>query len=279
MYLVPAILLAAILALLLPAVQRVLQNGLRQRPALLFVIPALLSAVFLAAAAALGAFSLPLASLILAYTFLPATCAYLVRHAAPPTSVDFVIIALLWFPLEFSLGHQFIPKQAQSALHLAAYGISILLGLAIFLLFSRLMGMKYNLPRSGRDFVNLLLGFAACAPILIPLGRAIGFLQQDPDGAVDRCVRQRDPTDRQRRKEPGDDARRHQHHGEAHAFDLRGPRAGGRRRITIDGAGRPRRPVKRGWLWWHRRRRVRGGRAGRRRRAHPLIVNARSLGA
>jgi membrane protease YdiL (CAAX protease family) len=132
--------------------------------------------VFLAAAAALGAFSLPLASLILAYTFLPATCAYLVRHAAPPTSVDFVIIALLWFPLEFSLGHQFIPKQAQSALHLAAYGISILLGLAIFLLFRRLMGMKYNLPRSGRDFVNLLLGFAACAPILIPLGRAIGFL-------------------------------------------------------------------------------------------------------
>lgn len=176
MYLVPAILLAAILALLLPAVQRVLQNGLKQRPALLFVIPALLSAVFLAAAGALGAFSLPLASLILGYTFLPATGAYLVRHAAPPTSMDFVIIALLWLPLEFSLGHQFIPKQAQSALHLAAYGISILLGLAIFLLFRRLMGMKYNLPRSGRDFVNLLLGFAACAPILIPLGRAIGFL-------------------------------------------------------------------------------------------------------
>src|ERR1700722_9951654 len=176
MYLVPAILLATILALLLPAVQRVLQNGLKYKPPLLFVIPALLSAVFLTAARALDAFSLPLASLILAYTFLPVTCAYLTRHHAPPTSIDFVVIALLWFPLEFSLGHQFIPKQAQSPLHLAAYGISILLGLAIFLLFRRLPGMKYNLPRSGRDFVNLLLGFAACAPILIPLGRAIGFL-------------------------------------------------------------------------------------------------------
>ena len=37
-------------------------------------------------------------------------------------------------------------------------------------------GDEINLPRSGRDLVNLLLGFAACAPVLIALGRAIGFL-------------------------------------------------------------------------------------------------------
>jgi uncharacterized protein len=90
--------------------------------------------------------------------------------------MDFLIIALLWFPLEFSVGQRWVPKPAQSILHLTAYGVSILLGLAIFLLFRRLTGMKYNLPRSGRDFVNLLLGFVACAPVLIALGRAIGFL-------------------------------------------------------------------------------------------------------
>ena len=123
-------------------------------------IPALLSAVFLADAAQLDAFSIPLACLILGYTFLPAICAYL---GWP----DFVIIALLWFPLEFSAGGRWIPKQAQAPLHLAAYGVSILLGLSIFLLFRRLPGMKYNLPRSGRDLVNLLIGFAACAPALI----------------------------------------------------------------------------------------------------------------
>ncbi len=173
---VPALLLAAILALLLPSLQRFLQNGLKQRPALLFVIPALLSAVFRAAAVQLDAFSLPLAGLILAYTFLPVSCAYLIRHRTPPTWMDFVIIALLWFPLEFSTGQQWVPKPARNTLHLAAYGVSILLGLSIFLLFRRLTGMKYNPPRSGRDFVNLLIGFAACAPILIALGRAIGFL-------------------------------------------------------------------------------------------------------
>jgi uncharacterized protein len=142
----------------------------------LFAIPAALSAVFLVLAAHLKAFSIPLAALILAYTFLPMAAAYLARGAPPPTWLDFVIIALLWFPLEFSIGHQFIPKRAQSTLHLVAYGVAILLALSIFLLLRQLSGMKINLPQTGRDLVNLLLGFAACAPVLIALGRAIGFL-------------------------------------------------------------------------------------------------------
>jgi len=176
MYVFPAIFLLAILALLAPGVQRPIQDALKQRPALLFLFPVLLSGVFLGAAGQFDAFNFPLAGLILAYTLLPATCAYLGRRFAPPTWLDFIVIALLWFPLEFSVGQQWVPKHARNTLHLAAYGISILLGLAIFLLFRRLTGMKYNLPRSGRDVVNLLLGFAACAPVLIALGRAIGFL-------------------------------------------------------------------------------------------------------
>jgi uncharacterized protein len=173
MFLIPGIFLAAILALLCTSVQRFLQ---KQRPGVLFAAPAVLSSVFLIAARQLGAFNLPLAALILTYTFVPVICAYLARHKRPPTWLDFLIIALLWFPLEFSVGHQWVPLRAQGPLHLAAYGVSILLGLSIFLLFRRLPGMKYNLPLSPRDLTNLLLGFAACAPILIALGRAIGFL-------------------------------------------------------------------------------------------------------
>jgi membrane protease YdiL (CAAX protease family) len=142
----------------------------------LFAIPVVLSSVFLAIAARLGAFSIPLAALILGYTFAPMVVAYLARETPPPTWLDFLIIALLWFPLEFSVGHQVIPKHAQNTLHLAAYGASILLALSIFLFFRRLTGMKINLPRSSRDLVNLLIGFVACAPVLIVLGRAIGFL-------------------------------------------------------------------------------------------------------
>lgn len=176
MNLVPGVLLAAILALLCPSVQRFFQDAFRRRPALLFTLPVLLSAIFLAAALQLGAFNISLAGLILAYTFLPVICAYFARSAAPPVWLDFVIIALLWFPLEFSVGQQWVLKNARNTLHLTAYGVSILLGLAIFLLFRGLAGMKYNLPRSSGDLVNLLLGFIACAPVLIVLGRVIGFL-------------------------------------------------------------------------------------------------------
>jgi len=176
MYFIPGVFLLGILALLMPGVQWGLQSALQRRPELLFAIPMVLSALFLADAAQLGAFSSPLAGLMLAYTLLPAICAYLARNTASPAWTDFAIIALLWFPLEFSAGRQWVPKPVQGPLHLAAYGVSILLGLSIFLLFRRLAGMKYNLPRSSRDLVNLLIGFAACAPVLIALGRAIGFL-------------------------------------------------------------------------------------------------------
>jgi uncharacterized protein len=176
MYLFPAILLAAILALLCGSLQRFLQNTLKHRPALLFAFPALLSAIFLLAAAQLRAFSPALALLILGYTFAPVICAYLTRHRAPPNWIDFLVIALLWLPLELSLGRPWVPRRAQGALHMTAYGVAILLGLTIFLLFRRLGGMKYNLPLRPSDLVNLVLGFAACAPILIALGRAIGFI-------------------------------------------------------------------------------------------------------
>ena len=59
---------------------------------MLFAIPAVLSAVFLAVAAHLNAFSPPLAALILAYTFLPVAVAYLARDTPPPTWLDFVVI-------------------------------------------------------------------------------------------------------------------------------------------------------------------------------------------
>lgn len=171
-----AILLAAILALLCGSLQRFLQSALKHRPSLLFAAALLVSAVFLLAAGRLGAFTPALALLILGYTFIPVTCAYLLRRRAPPVWADFLIIALLWLPLELSLGQHWVPRRAQGPLHMAAYGVAILLGLSIFLLFRRLPNMKYNLPRSPRDLWNLLLGFAACAPVLIALGRAIGFL-------------------------------------------------------------------------------------------------------
>jgi len=174
--LIAAIFLALILALLCLRLQDALRKLLAARPALLFLAPAILSGLFCGAAAAVGALTLPLAALILVYTFLPSVCAWTIRHHPAPAWADFGIILLLWLPLELSVGGPFVPRPVQGILHMAAYGVSVTLGLVLFLLFRRLDGIKYRLPAHWRDFVNPLIAFAALAPVLMLLGRALGFL-------------------------------------------------------------------------------------------------------
>jgi membrane protease YdiL (CAAX protease family) len=174
--LIPALFLPMILALLCGKLQAALRGALAARPALVVVAPVGLSLIFLCIAAVLDALNGPLAVLVFAYTLAPTLCCYFARRRPAPACVDFVVMALLWFPLEFAAGARLVPKPAQGLLHMAAYGISVVLGLILLLIFRRLDGVKYNLPRTGRDFLNALLGFIAVAPVLIVLGRTLGFL-------------------------------------------------------------------------------------------------------
>ena len=168
-----ALLLLAILSFLFPSVR-----NRASRPAWLFAVPAVLTLLFSGLALAADAFSVPLALLVLVYTFAPALTAYFQGPGGRPARsgwLDFAIILMLWLPLEFSAGQYLIRKPAQGFLHSVAYGIAILLGLTIFLGFRRLPGMKFNLP-SARDLGYGAAAFVACAPILIAAGRLIGFI-------------------------------------------------------------------------------------------------------
>jgi membrane protease YdiL (CAAX protease family) len=173
--LVLAILLFTILSFLCPSVRNRVCSGLQSHPGLLFAVPAALTLLFCGLAVAADAFSVPLALLVLVYTFAPVAAAFVQGPAGRPGWLDFVIILMLWLPLEFSAGQHLIPKSAQGFLHTAAYGISILLGLTIFLGFRALPGMKFNLP-SARDLAYGGAAFLACAPILIVAGRLLGFI-------------------------------------------------------------------------------------------------------
>jgi len=169
--LVIVLLLLVILSFLSPATR------IRLRPALLAAVPVILTLVFSGLALASGAFSFPLALLVLAYCLAPVLAALvqgpaLVEH---PTWLDFAIILMLWLPLEFSLGAQLIPKPAQGFLHTVAYGIAIILALVIFLDFRTLTGMKYNLPHA-RDLAYGVAGFVLTTPILIAAGRLLNFI-------------------------------------------------------------------------------------------------------
>jgi hypothetical protein len=173
-----ALVLAAVLAMLAGAPRRFLQDTLHRRPAWICAAPVLLSAVFSGAAALAGAWSLPLALMVLAYLAIPVLCAWPQGAGAVlrPSGLDFLTILLLWLPLEFSAGAHLIPRAAQGFLHSVAYGIAILLALVIFVGFRSVPGLQFNLPRHARDYWLPLAGFAITAPILAVVGIAIGFI-------------------------------------------------------------------------------------------------------
>jgi membrane protease YdiL (CAAX protease family) len=164
-------LLAVVFALFAAPLQRGLQDLFERRPTLLFAAPLVLTAVFAASSADVGAFSLALTGMVGIYTLAPTMLIYLFRERA-----DFLVILLLWIPIEFSAGAALVPRAQQGFLHSVAYGVAILLGLTLFLGFRRLDGMKYNLPRDWRDLRLPVIAFAIVAPILIVVGVAIGFI-------------------------------------------------------------------------------------------------------
>lgn len=167
-----------VLVLLLLAILSFLFSSVRNRAshaAFLLAVPAALTLLFSGLAWAAHAFSIPLALLVLAYAFAPALAAYFQGPGGKPTWLDFVIILMLWLPLEFSAGQHLIPKPAQGFLHSVAYGMAILLALTIFLGFRALPGMKFNLP-AARDLGYGVLAFLAAAPILAAGGRLLDFI-------------------------------------------------------------------------------------------------------
>src|SRR5450755_7881 len=173
--LVLIVLLLAILAWLSPIPQQRVRTLLKAHPASLFVVPAVLTLLFNAVAYASGAFSVSLALLVLLYTVAP-VCAALVQGPGGRAAwLDFIIILMLWLPLEFSAGAPLIPRPAQGFLHSVAYGMAILLALTIFLGFRALPGVRFNLP-SVRDLAYGIAAFLAAAPFLIVLGRLLHFI-------------------------------------------------------------------------------------------------------
>jgi membrane protease YdiL (CAAX protease family) len=173
--LVLALLLAAIFAYFIPAVQR----GLRRvAPRIIWLIPVAFCGIFAGAAALAGAFDARLILLVLVYLALPVACvaAAGAGPAKQPGLLDFAAILLLWLPLEFAAGAKLVPRPAQGFLHSVAYGIAILLGLTLWLGFRPIEGMKYNAPKQPRDWWLPLAGFATVAPVLVAVGIAIGFI-------------------------------------------------------------------------------------------------------
>ena len=171
MTIVLIVLLAAVLSLLNGSLQDQLRSTFRGHPQRLIALPLLLTTVLAAASVWADAFSVALTLAVLAYTSAPVICA-----AMLPPKFDLLTVLLLWLPIELAAGAALVPKHAQGFLHSVAYGVAILLGLALFLGYRALPGMKYNLPRRKADFWLPLAAFAVTAPVLVLVGIPIGFI-------------------------------------------------------------------------------------------------------
>ncbi len=163
--------LVIVLSLFSTALQAQLRAFLKKRPAAVFAAPAALSALFAWALAAGGGWSTQFVLLVAAYTFLPTALVY-----ARKSWLDFAAILLIWLPIEFDVGRSLLPRPAWDAANVAARGTAVTLALVLFLLFRALPEMKYNLPRRWRDLLYPAIGFVAVVPVLIVLGRGLGFM-------------------------------------------------------------------------------------------------------
>jgi membrane protease YdiL (CAAX protease family) len=178
------LLLAAIVGLLSPGLQQRLLMAFEQRRTVVWLLPPLLTGYFFLASLWVGPVHWTLIAIVLAYTTVPVACAYW-------GASDFLIVALLWLPLEFPApAAQLIAKHAQGFLHSVAYGVAILLGVMLFVCFRGAPGMKYNLPRGWRDLRVPLLAFSLTAPVLAAVGIVIGFIPMPhiPTAGAERMV-------------------------------------------------------------------------------------------
>jgi hypothetical protein len=173
-----SLLLAGIFSFFLSAVQIRIRSLLIGRPALIWAVPFLLTAVFAGAAALAHALNSGLVLIVLAYTIVPVLCVSMAGPGAAkrPTNWDFLAILAIWLPLEFGAGAPFVPVAARGFLHSVAYGVAILLGLLLFLGFRSFPGLKYTGPQRWADAWLPLAGFVLAAPVLIVLGIGIGFI-------------------------------------------------------------------------------------------------------
>jgi membrane protease YdiL (CAAX protease family) len=173
--LAPLILLCLLLVLLSGDCQVRLRELFRKHPGLVFAVAGGLASLFCVTAACYHALSWRLAWLVMGYLLLPTACMlWLPRRRS---LVDLAVILMLWLPLEFAAGKNLVPRQAQNVLHATAYGIALVLALVLFLLVRRWQGMRYQLPNRVADLGNIVMGYLIAGATLIPLGLAVGFLQ------------------------------------------------------------------------------------------------------
>jgi len=178
-----ALFVVVALALLSPRMQKPPREWFRCRPRALFLVPAVLCALFFLFLGLHAAADRRFLLLLCAYAFAPAALVYLNGAGGAPRAgrearpwLDLAAVLLLWLPLEMNLGAELLPGPLRGTAHSIAYGLAVVLVLALFLLFQAMPGMKYVVPAEGRDALRWLGVAVVVIPVLAVVGRALSFI-------------------------------------------------------------------------------------------------------
>lgn len=122
-----------------------------------------------------------LAAATILYLFVPTSFAWSLGHRRSknykkPGWVDFMVILMLWLPLEYGASNGFLKNYFGELAHVLPWGTGVIMALFIFLVFRCLDGMKLVLPHSNEDIFRPVVGFVVSAIVLIPLGLTTDFL-------------------------------------------------------------------------------------------------------
>ena len=127
---------------------------------------------------------LVLVPVVIIYTFVPAILAWISESKLTPSRfnwLDLIVILSIWLPIEFygAIGRVSGIKGSDfsdNAIHILAYGLASVMALVIFKALRQSPGLKFNLPKSKKDFFNFLTGFIVSAVILIPVSLYASFI-------------------------------------------------------------------------------------------------------
>ena len=156
-------------------------------PAPVIVLGVAVFLVYLIYALGTNTFTFARAATVLALVFIPLAIAFSAEPKPPGAWQDFAIIAGIWIAVKplpqlwgFSMSHWLWPFPGGRL----AYAMTVLLcldvALFVFVLLRRVDGIGYSIGWGRHWSFFILASFIAFAGIAIPLGRAIHFIEFDP---------------------------------------------------------------------------------------------------
>lgn len=171
---------------MLTQAQKFIGDITQKKPAIIFVLPTVLSLIYLWYSFSTEAIQWDYVLRIIGYTFLPTIAIFTVNQETQRlTWQDFLFLIIIWIPVDEAWVQESFPWPAGIGKH--AYTIPVGVTLAILLSggFRRLKGLDFHWNVGAKSWGISVLHLLAFLAFAIPVGLATDFLAYNPrDGGI-----------------------------------------------------------------------------------------------